>query len=257
MHVVDKVQGLPIGTKVVEHLCQKHGKVKCTAFVLCGEIHSFCPLCEREREEQEEKERQEELEHPKAAFEAEMKARNIEPEFWAKSIEDYRAQCQEQKRALAAVRKMIVQKTGKIIILGSNGVGKTMLGSVAVKELGGKILSMYELSGMIRHSYKDNAERDEFEIVNELASIPLLVIDEMGRTKGSEAEMNWLSYILDKRHVRRLPFMLLANTHLKRDCKAKGCRKCFENYVDNDVLSRLRKDTEIITIIAPDYRAGK
>ena len=258
MHVVGKVNDLPIGTKVVEHLCQKHGKVKCTAFVLCGEIHSFCPLCEREREEQEEKERrQKELEYAREAFEAEMKERNIELEFWTKSIADYKAQCQEQSRALACVKRMIAQKTGKIIILGSNGVGKTMLGSIAVKELGGKILSMYELSGMIRHSYKDNAERDEFEIVNELASIPLLVIDEMGRTKGSEAEMNWLSYILDKRHVRRLPFMLLANTHLKRDCKAKGCRKCFENYVDNDVLSRLRQDTEIITIIAPDYRAGK
>lgn len=258
MQVIDKVHGLPIGTKNIEYLCQKHGKVKCEAFVLCGEIHSFCPLCEREREEREEKERrQKELERAKAAFEAEMKDRNIELEFWGKGIEDYKAPCPEQKRALAAVRKMIAQKTGKIIILGSNGVGKTMLGSAAVKELGGKILSMYEISGMIRHSYKDNAERDEFEIVNELASIPLLVIDEMGRTKGSEAEMNWLSYILDKRHTRRLPFMLLANTHLKRDCKTRGCRKCFENYVDNDVLSRLRQDTEIITIIAPDYRTGK
>ena len=51
--------------------------------------------------------------------------------------------------------------------------------------------------------------------------------------------------------------MLLANTHLKRDCKVKGCKKCFENYLDNDILSRLRQNTEIITIIAPDYRAEK
>lgn len=258
MRFVDKVNSLPISTKIVDHLCQKHGKVKSEAFVLCGQIHSFCPICEREREELKEKERkQKEIEQARAAFEAEMKARNIEPEFWMKGIEDYKVQYQEQKKAVIAVRKMIAQKRGKIIILGSNGVGKTMLGSIAVKELGGRILSMYEISSMIRHSYTINSERDEFEIVNELASVPMLVIDEIGRTKGSEAELNWLSYILDKRHTRSLPFMLLANTHFKRDCRVKGCRNCFENYVNNDVLSRLKQDTELITIIAPDYRAGK
>ena len=255
MQVVDKRGLLPISRQTLDFICQKHGKVKCEAFILCGEAHPFCPICEQEREEAEQ--RQKESERARTSFQAKMKAKNIEPEFWLKTLEDYKVQCREQSRALAAVKKMIVEKAGKIIILGSNGVGKTMLGSIAVKEIGGKILTMYEMSKMIRHSYRKNAERDEFEIVNELASIPLLVIDEMGRTKGSESELNWLSYILDKRHTRRLPFMLLANTHLKRDCKVKGCKKCFENYLDNDILSRLRQNTEIITIIAPDYRADK
>ena len=155
------------------------------------------------------------------------------------------------------MEKLVAEKKGKIILLGSNGVGKTMLGSIAVKELGGKIYSMYEISTMIRQSYTMRAERTELEIVRELALIPLLVIDEMGRTKGSDAELNWLSYILDKRHTRELPFMLLSNTHLKRNCAKKGCERCFENYVNNDVLSRLRQDTDIITINAPDYRARK
>ena len=99
------------------------------------------------------------------------------------------------------------------------------------------------------------AVKTELEIVQELASIPMLVIDEMGRSKGSEAELNWLSYILDKRHTRNLPFMLLTNTHLSRDCPKKGCDFCFERYVNNDVLSRLRQNSQIITIKAPDYRA--
>ena len=256
MQTIDKRGFLPpINRQPVEFMCQRHGKVTCEVFVLYGKAYPFCPICKKEQEEVEQ--RQKEIEQARASFQAKMKAKNIEPEFWLKTLEDYKVQCREQSRALAAVKKMIAEKAGKIIILGSNGVGKTMLGSIAVKEIGGKILTMYEMSKMIRHSYRKNAERDEFEIVNELASIPLLVIDEMGRTKGSESELNWLSYILDKRHTRGLPFMLLANTHLKRDCKVRGCKKCFENYLDNDILSRLRQDTEIITIIAPDYRAEK
>ena len=152
---------------------------------------------------------------------------------------------------------MIAKKSGKIILLGSNGVGKTFLGSMAIKALGGKILSMYEITTMIRHSYSVKAEKTELEIVQDLASIPMLVIDEMGRTKGSDAELNWLSYILDKRHTRDLPFMILTNTHLSRDCPKKGCDSCFERFVNNDVLSRLRQNSQIITIKAPDYRARK
>ena len=116
---------------------------------------------------------------------------------------------------------------------------------------------MYEITTMIRQSYSARAEKTELEITKELASLPMLVIDEMGRTKGSDAELNWLSYILDKRHTRRLPFMILSNTHLSRDCPKKGCDSCFERFVNNDVLSRLRQETKIITIKAPDYRGRK
>ena len=152
---------------------------------------------------------------------------------------------------------MVLQKHGKVILLGSNGVGKTMLASIAAKELNGKIYSMYEISAMIRQSYSSLAKKSELEIVKELASVPFLAIDEFGRTKNSDTEQNWLSFILDKRHTRKLPFMLMGNTHFKRFCKLGGCSKCFENFVDNDILSRLRQDSSIVVIDADDERSLK
>lgn len=227
--------------------CKKHGKIRGYFFgnTFC------CPKCSEEAQ-QNEKRRQAELKKQKR--EEILRAQNIEPEYWEKKLSDYIPQTPEQGQALESVKKMIAGKSGKIILLGSNGVGKTFLGSMAVKALGGKILSMYEVAMLIRQSYSGKARQTEFEIVSELASIPMLVIDEIGRTKGSEAELNWLSYVLDKRHVRGLPFMILSNTHLMRDCKNKGCDGCFERFVSNDVLSRLRQNTKIITIKAPDYR---
>ena len=238
-----------------EFECEKHGKVKGCYFERGGEREYVCPVCVEEERKKEQVARQAEyIQRERIAI---YRERNIEPEYWEKELKDYVPQTPEQEKALKAVQKMIAEKSGKVILLGSNGVGKTFLGCMAVKALGGKILSMYEITTMIRQCYSSRAEMTELEFVEKLANLPLLVIDEMGRTKGSEAELNWLSYILDKRHTRGLPFMILTNTHLSRDCPKKGCENCFERFVNNDVLSRLRQNSKVITIKAPDYRAKR
>lgn len=247
---------LPFTVNRCEFVCEKHGKVEGYYIETESERKYVCEKCEaeeQEREQEEEIARQADLLRQERI--SRYKERNIEPEYWDKELKDFIPKTPEQKKALEAVKQMIAEKSGKVILLGNNGVGKTFLGSMAVKAMGGKILSMYEITTMIRQSYSVKAVKTELEIVQELASIPMLVIDEMGRSKGSEAELNWLSYILDKRHTRNLPFMLLTNTHLSRDCPKKGCDFCFERYVNNDVLSRLRQNSQIITIKAPDYRA--
>lgn len=244
--------------KTIKFNCPKHGLVEGKATTIGSEYIEICPFCEQEETDKELQEQEKkELEKRKAFFEAKMHSCNIEPEYWHKTIDDYIPSCTSQQIAKDAVKEMIAKKCGKVILLGSNGVGKTMLGSIAVAELGGKIMSMYEITTMIRACYTARAEKTELELVKELASLPMLVIDELGRTKGSEAELNWLSYILDKRHVRNLPFMILSNTHLRRMCKKDGCPNCFENYVNNDVLSRLRENAKIVSIEAADYRANK
>lgn len=232
--------------------CNKHGRYNGveTVFRNGAIFHTPCPKCADE-EYRQETELQKEHQLKK------IKAMNIEPEFYSKTFDDFIPRNQTQEKALDAVKKMVEQEHGKVILLGSNGVGKTMLASIATKILGGKIYSMYEISTMIRQSYTVKAERSELEIVRELASVPFLAIDELGRTKCSETEQNWLSYVLDKRHTRNLPFMLMSNGHFRKFCKLGGCPKCFENFVDNDILSRLRQDSTIVVIEAPDERAKK
>lgn len=211
-----------------------------------------CPMCEKiEHERQEQKAREEE----KARIEKDCKSCNIELEYYYKGLNDYKPGTKSQKDALEAVKNMIENKNGKVILLGSNGVGKTMLGSVAARELKGKIYSMYEISTMIRQSYTVRADKTELEIVTDLASIPFLAIDELGRTKGSDAELNWLSYVLDKRHTRNLPTMIMSNKHLGCNCKKGGCSDCFENFMNSDIISRFQQKTKIITIAGNDFRA--
>lgn len=247
----------PVKNYITEAKCPKHG-IYGAEFVEYEDGNraqiTSCPECEKEKVEEESKRlakviREENIKHCQDC--------NIEPEFYDKTLADYKASTESQEKALNAVKEMLEFKLKKIVLLGSNGTGKTMLGSILAKELNGKIYSMYEISTMIRQSYTMKAEKTELEIVKELASIPFLAIDEVGRTNGSKAEKDWLSFIIDKRHSRGLPFMMISNAHLLKNCPNGGCPDCFENYMDKDVISRLRQDSKVINIIADDFRKNK
>jgi DNA replication protein DnaC len=152
---------------------------------------------------------------------------------------------------------MVQDRAGKLVLLGSNGTGKTHLAVGIVRVLGGAIYSMYEITTRIRASYVSGAKENELQIVDELARIPMLAIDEIGRTKGSDAETNWLSYIVDKRHARGLPLMLISNKHTRKTCPDGGCQNCLENYISEDIMSRLAEDGYLVNMIGEDYRRKK
>lgn len=236
--------------------CRIHGKYKVhiTEYNNDDKIMTppSCPICEKEREEERKKKMTEKIKQEKLAA---YKASNISPEYYDKEMSDFIAESKGQKAALNAVQEMIKTRKGKIILIGSNGVGKTMLGNLAVMALGGHIYTMYEISTRIRQSYSANSKETELDILNELIEDPLLVIDEVGRLKMSEAVQDWFSYVIDKRHTRNKAFMLLGNLHLSRDCKDGGCPKCFEKYFDCDAISRLRQNSKIIEIISNDRRS--
>lgn len=236
-----------------EKCCEKHGKYKAMFRILADGTRNTddCPVC---TEIKEKIEREKEEAEAKAELEHWYKFCNIPPEFWNKTLDDYIPKTNGQKMAKEAVENLIETQHGKIIILGSNGTGKTMLSSMAVKELGGYIYTMYEISTMIRQSYTAKADRSELDIVEDLAQAPFLAVDEVGRVKNSEAVRDWFSYIIDKRHTNGKPTILTGNLHFLKQCKNGGCEKCFERYFDSDIVSRLQQDTTIIYIKAEDNR---
>ena len=225
-----------------------------------------CPVCSMEKgAELKRKRLEEQNEDWRRLKEGMDKAKNVEickglnisPEFYFAKLEDYLPKTKAQEEAKKAVAEMIEKRKGKIILLGSNGAGKTMLASIVARELKGKIFTMYEIATMIRQSYTAKAEKSELEIVGDLVELPFLAIDELGRIANTEAVQNWFSFILDKRHSRGLPTMVIGNLHFKKDCEQGGCPRCFENYFDKDVLSRFHEDTSVIVIKAPDGRKEK
>lgn len=215
-----------------------------------------CPKCQEERREQQLKQEKQEriesfLEQQRNDRLVKLRNQNIEAEFYNATLDNYIAKTESQKKALTAVKRLVSGEVKKVIMLGENGVGKTHLGSAAVKIKDGKIMTAYEVSLHIRDGIARGKEK---ESLDELCSYSLLVIDEFGRTKMSEAEKNWHSYIFDKRHVRGLDTMIMGNGHFHKDCPKGGCERCLESMLDNDTISRFCQNGIIMTVVGPDQR---
>ncbi len=235
--------------------CEKHGDyIEQTTNIFGFIFRTGCPTCEKEAEEIE---HQEGVRLAQKAERERLESLNIEPMYFTSTLDNFIAGSPEQERALAYAHAMVNDRAGKLVLLGSNGTGKTHLAVGIVRVLGGAIYSMYEITTRIRASYVSGAKENELQIVDELAKVPMLAIDEIGRTKGSDAETNWLSYIVDKRHARGLPLMLISNKHARKTCPDGGCQNCLENYISEDIMSRLAEDGHLVNMIGEDYRRKK
>ena len=227
---------------------------------LTGRMMTFgtCPECDREYDEEIKRQEEEMQERARESARIRFLEKcNIELMYYESTLDTFIAESDEQKKALAYARGIVKEKTGKLVLLGTNGTGKTHLAVGVVRELRGRLYSMYEITTRIRASYVSGAKETELDIVDELSRVEMLAIDEIGRTKGSEAETNWLSYIIDKRHTRNLPLILISNKHTRKSCPSGGCEKCLENYISEDIMSRLSEDGRLVNMTGEDYRRKK
>ena len=235
--------------------CEKHGEVQSSFYTNeRGEkIWDECPECTKEREKEiAEKQRLEDLKRQRECWEKS----NIKEKFFDMTFDDYKVVNDTQKLAKEKLVAIANGGNRSLLLLGSNGLGKTMLSSLALKQRGGYIFKMYEIIIQIKSSYKANSDVDEADILAMLSSCPLLVIDEVGKQFGSESEKNWLSYVIDERYERNKPTVLISNLKLMKECteQEKNEGLYIERYLGRDSVSRLVECADIVTITGEDYR---
>ncbi|MCR8932815.1 ATP-binding protein [Pseudomonas sp. S11A4] len=75
----------------------------------------------------------------------------------------------------------------------------------------GLIVSAAEIIRIAKGAMVRGADYTERDVINELASLDLLVIDEIGAQKGSEYELGLLHEIIDRRYQLVLPTVAVSN----------------------------------------------
>jgi DNA replication protein DnaC len=228
-------------------ICELHGpyepkKVSIRDLV----FYSGCPICEsieneREQKEQEEKE--------KERLYKNYMARGIEPEFFNATLENYQPENESEKKALEAAREIKEGKIKKLLLLGTNGCGKTHLANALAKDLDGLVLTMFEFNSLLRGGY--NKKKTEIETIEEnLLIYDFVVLDEYGLSKCSEMEQNALAYFVDKMHVRGKSLMICSNM----ERAATNRSNAIENYMPNAVISRFLQNSKIVEVKGRDRR---
>ncbi|WP_374349210.1 ATP-binding protein [Chitinimonas sp.] len=141
------------------------------------------------------------------------------------TFDNYLAQTDEQKKALARCRNYAEHfrehhAAGRSMILrGNPGTGKNHLAAAIVLSVlreGFTALqsTAYELVTRIKETWGKDAEgreARELEVIRRFASVDLLVIDEVGRQFGKEADQILLFHILDGRYRNGLPTIVISN----------------------------------------------
>ncbi|MFJ2713018.1 ATP-binding protein [Pseudomonas sp. NPDC087346] len=129
----------------------------------------------------------------------------------------------EKVRALAICQSYVDQfeenyRAGRSLILSGNvGTGKTHLASGIVQQVIRKfgalalIVSAAEIIRIAKGAMVRGAEYTERDVINELAGLDLLVIDEVGAQKGSEYELGLLHEVIDRRYQLVRPTVVVSN----------------------------------------------
>ena len=110
----------------------------------------------------------------------------------------------------------IVLKNGGIVILhGDRGPGKTRMAAELSVMMGrGEYRKAMQFFLDVRATYNTRSELTERDIIDELASPRMIVIDEMQVRGGKPFEDNLLTHLIDERYASRLPTIMIANlTH--------------------------------------------
>ncbi|ASN68659.1 hypothetical protein 3S11_36 [uncultured Caudovirales phage] len=150
-------------------------------------------------------------------------ATGIAKRFRDCSLDNYRTPLNGQKTALNACRAYVDQfeenyQSGRsLLLLGNFGNGKTHLGCAILKA----VVTRYGVSALyapapdiissIKASFGPDAQTTEQQILAELISVDLLLIDEIGAQGGTEFERNALHHLIDGRYRSQLPTIITSN----------------------------------------------
>jgi DNA replication protein DnaC len=218
--------------------CEKHGAYISRNYYSTN--WSGCPQCAAEREQarKEEAERKERDERTQKR----LRLSGLEGRFMEVGFDDFEIAAEAQRKVLQACREYAAGVDFKggsgLWLIGPPGTGKTHIGSAMVRyvieerDRPAAIHSGREIIRMLRSTW-GNRERGrtwdgrattEEDMIDDLGSLSLLVIDEIGVGFGSDSEHVQLFDVIDIRYKYRRPTVLLSNLPAKGLKDAMGDR---------------------------------
>lgn len=245
----------PLGER--EQTCESHGK-----YISVGnkymdriEVWSKCQGCEEERIAKQEREATLlRIEQRKAAMAYAIGQAAIPARFIGRSFDNFNAQSKEQTAALTTSRDYAEnfeerrKKGESLIFSGKPGTGKSHLAIAILQSLMPGEIGLYvtcmDVIRMVRATWRRDSEKSEEQVLEMLASVPLLVVDEIGVQYGTDGEQTILFDVMDRRYREMMPCVLLTNQNTKG----------FKDFVGERTYDRLREVSQWVPFDWESYR---
>jgi DNA replication protein DnaC len=138
-----------------------------------------------------------------------------------------------------------------VVFSGKPGTGKSHLALAAAMTVMNTGTAMYlnalDLVRMVRDTWRRDSEMTESAVLNELSTVSLLIIDEIGVQYGTDGEQVILFDVLNRRYRDLMPTILLTNLG------AKGMKE----FLGERSFDRLREGGIWVTFDWDSHRGRK
>ena len=247
---------------VEQRTCDDHGEYESKNFF--GTRWSQCPECSKLDAIERKKEEADKIaENAAIAAANRVVSTHIPLRFRDKTLSNYAAVTDEQKRALAiceayaADLERVFSSGSSLIFAGKPGTGKTHLaaaiGLIASKEHRKSVLfsTVMRVVRRIKNTWtrtNDEARHEtESAAIAAFSTVDLLILDEVGVQFGSETEENLLFDIINERYETRRPTIIISNLDIEG----------IKQYMGPRAFDRLREDGgKYIPFTWESYRGG-
>lgn len=206
--------------------CEKHGAFDESGMTLPfgskRTIWSGCPTCCAEQREAEEKRRAADEERDRQArVEQRLSRAGIPQRFRGRTFDNFIADTDEKREALSTAVEFASNfdehraRGTTVIFSGKPGTGKSHLAiavAMAIMQNGTAIyINALDMVRMVRDTWRRDSELSEINVLHDLSTVSLLVIDEIGVQYGTEGEQVILFDVINRRYRDLMPTILLTN----------------------------------------------
>lgn len=211
-------------------VCETHGEYESVGTDMpifrSKVIWSGCPKCAVEHRDAEEKRRiAEEESERQRRMEQRLSMSGIPQRFRDRTFDNFVADTESKRHALAIAIEFATEFAGHsesgttVIFSGKPGTGKSHLAlaaaMVVMKSSTALYINALDLIRMVRDTWRRESEMSEVAVLNDLTSVGLLVIDEIGVQYGTDGEQVILFDVLNRRYRDLMPTILLTNLGAK------------------------------------------
>ncbi|MDW3714098.1 ATP-binding protein [Pseudomonas sp. 2023EL-01195] len=188
-------------------------------------------------------------------------ASGITPRFRSCSFDNFdHADDQAKRSALESCRRYAedfeaVQREGRSqLLLGNLGTGKTHLASAIVQSVIRKysataiVTTASEIARAVKATFARSSKISERDVLDELASVDLLVIDEVGvQVSTGDFGPGLLHEVIDRRYQQVLPTILISNVTVEE----------LPRFIGDRALDRLRQGSSRLVRFTWDSVRGE
>ncbi|WP_428947220.1 ATP-binding protein [Acidithiobacillus ferrooxidans] len=226
--------------------CTRHGRYPISTVDDLGTIRYMSPVCPVCAAEQASRRLMESAAIPARYFDCDFSNYVVEVTGQQTALDtcrDYAEHFDERAR-----------KGSCLILCGDPGTGKNHLASAiarAVLAQGRSVLHVtaYDIIARIRQTWQQRGvgNSTELEVIRGFAEVGLLIIDEVGKTFGSDGERVHLFEVIDHRYRDMRPTMILSNEDIDG----------IEKYLGKAAFDRLCQNGGLLRFDWQSHRRGK